>query len=104
MDNYTIYFSLIINALITTALAIRYRKFVINTELTEIKAKRRFSWLCFATSLTCGLVLHSILLMIFKVHLGHGEIIFAGPMFNLLLCPALIFYGRVIIGWEPMSW
>ena len=103
MDDYVIYFSLIINILISTAIAFRYRKLVTKAELTENKAKRRFSWFCFITSLVCGIILHNILLKIFNVHIGHGEIIFAGPMFNLLLCPALIFYGRVIIGWEPMN-
>jgi hypothetical protein len=96
-------FSLFIYALISTVLAIRYRKLASNTALTETKAKRRFSWLCFTTSLICGFLLYGFLIELFKVGLGHSDGI-AGLFFNLLLCPALIFYGRVFIGWEPMNW
>jgi ABC-type uncharacterized transport system permease subunit len=96
-------FTLIVNTLVATILAIRYRKLVVGGLLAEVKAKRHFSWFCFACALVCGFIVYGLIIEISKVLLGHNDIV-AGPIFNLLLSPVLVFYGRVIIGWETMKW
>jgi hypothetical protein len=103
MHTAIICFTLIINILVSTVLAIRYRKLAVHGKSAEVQAKRYFSWFCFASTLVCGFVLYGLILEVFNVQLGHDGGL-AGPMLNLLLFPALVFYGRVIIGWEPMNW
>jgi hypothetical protein len=35
---------------------------------------------------------------------GHGEVLIAAPLLNLLLAGVLIVAGRIVIGWEPVKW
>ena len=94
----------LLNATVSVALSAWFRVQVKAQSLTEVKAKNIYSWLCVAVSLFSGVVLFIGITSLFDIFLGHGEILIASPIFNLLLSGVLITVGRTIIGWEPMKW
>lgn len=71
---------------------------------TEEQAKRVYSWLCLGSSMLSGVVAFFGIVALFHIPIGHGEILVAAPLFNLLLGGVLIIAGRTGIGWVPMRW
>lgn len=94
----------VLNAGIASALIVHFRSHVKAGALTERKAKVTYSWLCLAIGAFCGIAVFLGITALFNVSLGHGEIIIAAPLFNLLLSCALIVAGRIVIGWIPIKW
>lgn len=93
------------NITLSLTLAIHLRKLVKSHIFTEMKAKRVYSWLTVMAGIFSGLVLFLAIVELFHIQLsGHGEILIASPLFNLLLSGILVFIGRMIIGWEPVKW
>lgn len=37
------------------------------------------------------------------VNVGHGEMLVASPLFNLVFCVVLAVIGRIILMWEPIN-
>jgi len=72
-------------------------------ELTESKAKVIYSWLCVSVSLL-SVGVFFVIVALFHLPAGHGEVLIAAPIFNLLTATVLIIVGRIIIGWVPMKW
>lgn len=96
--------SLIFNFALSMAIAARFRRSVAEAELSEERAKSRFSWLCIAAGLFSGLVVFLGVVVLFRMNVGHGEVLIAGPIANFLLCCLSMVVGRVVIGWEPLKW
>jgi len=94
----------VLNAATAIALAAWFRFQVKAQALTEEKAKTFYSWLCVVISLFSGLVLFIGITTLFNIFLGHGEILIAAPIYNLLLSCVLIISGRIVIGWVPIKW
>jgi len=98
------WFCSLLNAALSVALATYFRRRVRSKKSTEAQAKRFYSWLCLAIGLFSGIALFLTVVNLFHIFLGHGEILFAAPLFNLVLAGVLIVIGRIIIGWMPMRW
>lgn len=99
-----LWLSLVFNVGLTAALITYFRSIVKAGALTERKAKAIYSFLCLATGAFCGIALFLGVTAMFEISLGHGEIIFAAPLFNLALSCVLIVAGRIVIGWVPIKW
>jgi hypothetical protein len=52
----------------------------------------------------CGTAVFVGITSLFEISRGHGEIIIAAALFNVLLSLVLIVSGRIVIGWEPIKW
>lgn len=100
----TIYFTLLLNFVLSSAFALHFRRAVVHQRLDEARAKRRFTWLCVATSLFSGIAVFLAILVIFNIGSGHGTVLVIGPVLHLLLCIVLILLGRILVGWRAMSW
>ncbi|MGH8613443.1 MAG: hypothetical protein ACREYF_15860 [Gammaproteobacteria bacterium] len=94
----------LLNIGIAGALTIHFRRRVKTQWLTEAKAKAIYSWLCVGVGIFSGTVVFLGIVALFHIPLGHGEILIAAPLFNLLVAGVLIIAGRIIIGWVPMKW
>jgi drug/metabolite transporter (DMT)-like permease len=94
----------LLNGALAAYLALRFHAEVKAGRSAETRAKRRYSWLCLAVGVFSGTVLFLGISTLFHVPLGHGEIMIAAPVFNLLLSCAFILVGRVVIGWRAMKW
>ena len=94
----------LLNVGLASALATHFRRRVKAQRLAEAKAKAIYSWLCVGIGIFSGAVIFLGSVALFHIPLGHGEILIASPLFNLLLAGMLIIAGRVIIGWAPMKW
>lgn len=99
-----LWFSAGLNAATVAILAVRYRLHVKAGSITERKAKTIYSWLCLATGLFSGTVIFFGIMHLFNIPAGHGEVLIASPVLNLLLSGILIVAGRTVIGWTPMKW
>jgi hypothetical protein len=86
------------------ALTIFFRRRVTSRKLAEPKAKAIYSWLCAVVALLSGTAVFFGIVALFHIPVGHGEILIAAPLFNLMLSTALIIAGRIIIGWVPVNW
>src|SRR5215467_9637794 len=93
-----------LNMAIAVALIVRFRARVTSGAATEHKAKGTYTWLCLASGALCGTVGFLGMTSLFDISRGHGEIIIAAALFNVLLALVLIVGGRVVIGWEPIKW
>lgn len=98
------WFCAVLNAGLSVVLIVLFRSRVLVGTLTERKAKAIYSALCLAIAAFCGIALFLSMTGLFKVSLGHGEMIVAAPVFNFLLACALIVAGRIVIGWVPIKW
>lgn len=96
--------SLITNGAISMTLVARIRRSVVDAELSEKSAKSRFTWLCVAVSFFSGIVVLLGVVALFRLSVGHGELLITGPLAHALLCGPTIVVGRIIIGWEPLRW
>lgn len=97
-------FSALLNVMIAAGLAARYRLRVRTKVMTEHHAKAIYSWLCIAVGIFSGIVVFFGIMVLFNIPAGHGEILIAAPIFNLMLSGISIGVGRVVIGWVPMKW
>ncbi|GAA0851804.1 hypothetical protein [Aliiglaciecola litoralis] len=73
------------------------------------KAKSVFSFVALIFGLLGGTVIFHSLTWLFKklgytISYGHGEILIASVVFNILLSIVFIWVGRVIIGWQKQIW
>lgn len=100
----TIYFTLLLNFALASACALHFRRAVLHQRLEDASAKRRFTWLCIASSLFSGIAVFLTILVVFNVGTGHGTLLIIGPVLHLLLCIVLVLLGRILVGWEAMSW
>jgi hypothetical protein len=94
----------LINVAIAISLMVRFRMQVKADARTEAKAKLTYSWLCVAGGIFSGVLLFFGIAALFDISLGHGEILVAAPVFNLLLSFVSIAAGRIVIGWTPLNW
>jgi hypothetical protein len=93
-----------LNMVIAVALVLRFRARVTAGMLAERKAKGTYTWLCLASGALCGSAVFLSITSLFDISRGHGEIIIAAALFNVLLSLVLIVSGRIVIGWEPIKW
>ena len=93
-----------LNTAIAVALIVRFRARVTAGVLAEHKAKSAYSWVCLATGAVCGTAVFLGITSVLDISRGHGEIIIAAALFNVLLSLVLIVSGRIVIGWEPIKW
>lgn len=93
-----------LNMAIAVALIVRFRARVTAGMVAEHKAKGAYSWLCLASGVLCGTAVFLGITSLFDISRGHGEIIIAAALFNVLLSLVLIVSGRIVIGWEPIKW
>jgi hypothetical protein len=40
----------------------------------------------------------------YRVNVGHGEVLVAAPIFNLILGLGLAMVGRMLLQWRPIKW
>ena len=102
--NLVFWFCSLTNAAFAITFAAWFRRQVKARRFTETKAKTIYSWLCIVASIFLGIVLFIGITSLFNISLGHGEILIAAPIFNLLLSCVLIIAGRIIIGWVAVKW
>jgi hypothetical protein len=86
------------------ALAAHYRFQVKRKAIAEGRAKAIYSWACMAIGLFCGTVIFFGIMLLFNIPAGHGEVLIAAPIFNLMLSAISVVIGRIVIGWMPMKW
>ncbi|MFO0304530.1 MAG: hypothetical protein ACK51J_01955 [Burkholderiales bacterium] len=93
-----------LNLGVAGALAVYLRGRVKAQLFSAEQAKRVYSWLCLGASILSGVVVFLGIVALFHIPVGHGEILVATPLFNLLFAGVLIIAGRIGIGWVPMRW
>ena len=98
-----LWFSALLNAMLAVGLAVRYRFRVRTKAMTERRAKAIYSRFCIAVGIFSGIVVFFGIMVLFNIPTGHGEILIAAPILNLLLSAISIGVGRVVIGWVPMN-
>ncbi len=100
------WFCSLLNVVLSMALAIHLQRRASRKKEAEAYARRMarslYSWLSLAVALFCAVLFPGVLAL-FHVFAGHGEILIAAPLFNLLLAGPLIVIGRIIIGWAPVK-
>lgn len=67
-------------------------------------AKTVYTVLCAGTAIFSGVVLFYGSVALFGVFVGHGEVLIAAPLWNVVLSGAMVPVGRIVIGWEPVKW
>jgi len=98
------WFSALVNIALASVLAAHFRRRVKNHLATEAKAKAAYSWLCVGLGIFSGFAVFLGTIVLFNLPVGHGEILIAAPLLNLLLAGVLVVAGRIIIGWVPIKW
>jgi hypothetical protein len=93
-----------LNLGMAAALMVYLRARVKAQQFTEEQAKTVYSWLCVGVAILSGCVVFLGIVAVFHIPVGHGEILVAVPLFNLLFAGVLIVAGRIGIGWVPMRW
>ena len=76
---------------------------------TEKKAKGIYSLIAMGIGLSGGTLIFHGLVFIFRIlgfesSFGHGEILVAAILFNLIVGVVLVIVGRIIISWRKLSW
>ena len=78
------------------------KKKVKQKALSERRAKNYYSLLIFLTGLFSGTILFYILMQLFKLNAGHGEMIIFTFLINIFFSFVLMLIGRIIIGWKTI--
>src|SRR3569832_2034077 len=97
----TFWFSTLVNIALASVLAAHFRRRVKSHAATEAKAKVAYSWLCVGLGIFSGFAVFLGTIVFFNLPVGHGEVLIAAPLLNLLLSGALIVVGRIVIGNKP---
>src|SRR3569833_3440002 len=90
----TFWFSTLVNIALASVLAAHFRRRVKSHAATEAKAKVAYSWLCVGLGIFSGFAVFLGTIVFFNLPVGHGEVLIAAPLLNLLLSGALIVVGR----------
>ena len=109
MADLAYYLSFVLNGLIATLAFLFMRASMKAARIDEIRAKRIFSVVTLLAGLLCGLVFFNAAVWLLRnaglpVNTGHGEVVLAAALFNLLLSLAFVIVGRVLLGWRPLDW
>ncbi len=109
MTDVAFYLSFVFNVLLAIGAYFVLRGSVKSNRVGEAKAKSIYSAVVMAGGVLCGVVLfHAMVALLRLVGLpaayGHGEIIAAAIVFNLMLSMLLLLVGRIMLGWRPFSW
>ena len=109
MEELSYYLSFTLNALFCGVAIYIYRKKVNSGLLTENKAKNIYSLVSVVTGVSGGTLIFHGLIWLFslfgaKSNSGHGEIIIAAVIYNMILGLILLGVGRIIIGWKKLTW
>ena len=99
-----IWFSVLVNIALASVLVAHFRRRVKNHVATEGKAKAAYSWLCVGGGIFSGFAVFLGTTALFNLPVGHGEVLIAAPLLNLLLAGLLIVVCRIVIGWVPIKW
>ncbi len=67
-------------------------------------ARNAYTVLCIGVGIFSGVALFYGSVALFGLFVGHGEVLIAAPMWNLVLSGAMVPVGRIVIGWEPVKW
>ncbi len=109
MTDVAFYLSFAFNVLLATGAYFVLRGSVKSNRVGEAKAKSIYSAVVVAGGVLCGVVLFPAMVALFRligvaVAYGHGEIVIAAIVFNLMLSMLLLLVGRILLGWQPFSW
>ncbi len=109
MADVAFYLSFAFNVLLATGTYFMLRGSVKSNRVGNAKAKWIYSAVAVAGGVLCGVVFFPAMVALFRligvpVAYGHGEIIVAAIVFNLLLSLLLVLVGRILLGWQPLSW
>jgi len=109
MTDVAYYLSFVLNALFAFVAFLLARKLVKTNRFGEAKAKLVYSVAVIVTGALCGLVFFHAMVGLFralgyKASYGHGEVIVAAVVFNVLLSLLLTVVGRILLGWRPLHW
>jgi|APLak6261661892_1056031.scaffolds.fasta_scaffold26887_2 uncharacterized membrane protein YdfJ with MMPL/SSD domain len=96
--------SALVNIALASFLTAHFRRRVREQVTTESKAKTAYSWLCVGVGVFSGFAVFLGATTLLNLPVGHGEVLIAAPLLNLLLAGVLIVAGRIVIGWEPVKW
>jgi hypothetical protein len=99
-----LWFSALVNIALASVLAAYFRRRVKNRVATEARAKSAYSWLCVGVGIFAGFAVFLGATALLNLPVGHGEVLIAAPLLNLLLAGLLIVAGRIVIGWVPIKW
>lgn len=96
------------NILFSLLLAKSLKKSINSNKIKESKAKNIHSTLMLPLGALCGSVYFWLLIEVLRklgqnITYGHGEILIAAIVFNIILSLVLIIIGRVYIGWKQVS-
>ena len=109
MTDVAYYLSFVFNALIASAVYFGIRKAVQHNRIKRENAKIIYSVSVLVGGALSGLVLFHAFVAIFRLmgltaNYGHGEVIVAAVLFNLLLSLLLLIAGRILLGWQSFRW
>lgn len=99
-----LWFSALVNIALASALTAHFRRRVKKHPTTEAKAKAAYSWLCVGFAIFSGVAVFPGTIALFNLPVGHGEVLIAAPLLNLLLAGLLVVAGRILIGWVSIKW
>ena len=109
MTDVAYYLSFVLNAFLAVVVFFVVSAAVKTKRLREDRAKLIYSVAVIVGGVLCGLVLFHAMVGLFRAlgfsaSYGHGEVIVAAVMFNLLLSLLLLVVGRILLGWRPFQW
>ena len=96
-----LWFSVLVNITLASVLAVHFRRRVRNHLAI---AKASYSWLCAGVGIFSGFAVFLGTMSLFNLPVGHGEVLIAAPLLNLLLAGLLIAAGRIVVGGAPIKW
>ena len=102
------YSTFFVNCTLSFLLAKTIKKKIKQNRISESKGKNIYSALILPIGALCGTVYFWLFVTVLekfgaKISYGHGEIIIAAVMFNLILSLVLIPLGRMFIGWQKIK-
>ena len=109
MTDVAYYLSFVLNVLLAVVAFFLVRNSVKADRFGKAKAKYIYSVVVLIGGVLSGLVLFHAMVGIFRVlgfpsSYGHGEVIVAAILFNLLLSLLLLVVGRILLDWRPVRW
>jgi Na+/phosphate symporter len=109
MTDVAYYLSFALNVLLAAAAFFIVRAAVRTGRVGKAKAKLLYSVAVVVGGLLSGLVLFHAMVSLFRAlgfsaEYGHGEIIIAAVVFNVLLSLIFLPVGRILLGWRPILW
>lgn len=93
-----------LNLLIAAALMWVLRRMHRSGRISIADAKSRFLWIYSPLGLVSALIWFFGWVAVLDLSTGHGEVVLAAPVLNLILGVTAAGIGRVVIGWKAMRW